>query len=63
MPSVAGVIWAVAVWDGEKSPICQVAKAVNERKVRKKRGFLCVDFMFFLLVDDISYTLIIAKAH
>ncbi len=48
MPSVAGVIWAVAVWDGAKSPISHIAKAVNERKVRKKRGFLCVDFMVFL---------------
>ena len=48
MPSVAGVIWAVAIWDGAKSPISQIVKAVNERKVRKKRGFLCVDFMIFL---------------
>jgi len=48
VPSAAGVIWAVAVWDGVKSPISQVAKAVNERKVRKKRVFLCVDFMVFL---------------
>ena len=47
MPSVAGVIWAVAVWDGVKSPISQIAKAVNERKVRKKHGFLSVDFMVF----------------
>lgn len=49
MPSVAGVIWAVAVWDGGKSPISHIVKAVNERKVRKKRGFLCVDFMVFLI--------------
>lgn len=62
MPSVAGVIWAVAVWDGAKSPISHIVKAVNERNARKKRGFLCVDFMV-LLVDDISYTLIIAKVR
>ena len=49
MPSVAGVIWAVAIWDGAKSPISHIAKAVNERKLRKKRGFLCVDFMVFLI--------------
>ena len=48
MPSVAGVIWAVAVWDGAKIPNSHIAKAVNERKVRKKRGFLCVDFIVFL---------------
>ena len=62
MPSVAGVIWAVAVWDGAESPNSHIVKAVKERKVRKKRGFLCVDFMV-LLVDDIDFTLIIAKAH
>ena len=49
MPSVAGVIWAVAVWDAAKSPNSHIVKAVNERKVRKKRGFLCVDFMVFLI--------------
>ena len=48
MPSAAGVIWAVAVWDGMKSAISQVAKAVNESNVRKKRFFLSVDFMVFV---------------
>ena len=48
MPSVAGVIWAVAVWDAGKSPNSHIAKAVNERKVRKERVFLWVDFMVFL---------------
>jgi len=49
VPSVAGVIWAVAVWDAGKSPNSHIAKAVNERKVRKKRFFLCVDFMVVLI--------------
>jgi len=49
VPSVAGVIWAVAIWDAGKSPSSHIAKAVNEKKVRKKRGFLCVDFMVFLV--------------
>lgn len=62
MPSVAGVIWAVAIWDGAKSPISHIVKAVKERNVKKKRGFLCVDFMV-LLVDDIDFTLIIAKVR
>jgi len=48
VPSVAGVIWAVAVWDAAKSPISHIAKPIKERNVRKKRGFLCVDFMIFL---------------
>lgn len=48
MPSAAGVIWAVAVWDGMKSPISQVAKVVNESNVRRKRGFLSVNFMVFV---------------
>ena len=52
MPSVAGVIWAVAVWDAGKSPISHIVKAVNERKVRTKRGFLCVDFMIFFIYYD-----------
>ena len=52
MPSMAGVIWAVAIWDGLKIPISQIAEAVNEMKVRKKQGFLYIDFIFFL-VDDI----------
>ena len=42
------MIWAVAVWDGMKSAISQVAKAVNESNVRKKRFFLSVDFMVFV---------------
>ena len=48
MPSVAGVIWAVAVWDAGKSPISHIVKAVNESNVRKKRFFLSVDFMVFV---------------
>ena len=45
---MAGVIWAMAVWDGVKIPASQVAKVVNESKVRKKRVFLSVDFMVFV---------------
>ena len=44
MLSVAGVIWAVAIWNGVKSPISQIAKV---RKVRKKCVFLYIDFMVF----------------
>ena len=42
MPSAA-----VAIWDGVKIPISQIAKVVNERKVRKKHGFLYIDFIVF----------------
>ena len=42
------MIWAVAIWDGMKSPVSQVAKAVNESNARKKRGFLSVDFIVFV---------------
>jgi len=48
VPSAAGVIWAVAVWDGVKSPISQVAKAVKERSVRRNIFFVSADFMIFV---------------
>lgn len=48
MLSVAGVIWAVAIWNGVKSPSSHIAKVVNERNVKKKRSFLFVDCMVFV---------------
>lgn len=48
MPSVAGVIWAVAIWDGVKSPVSQVAKALKERSVRRNIFFVSADFMAFV---------------
>ena len=58
MPSAAGVIWAVAVWDGVKRPISQVAKAVNESNVRRNIFFVSVDFMVFSI-----YVMIINSSY
>jgi hypothetical protein len=48
VPSVAGVIWAVAVWDEAKSPISQVSNAVNESNARINIFFVSVDFIAFI---------------
>jgi hypothetical protein len=49
VPSAAGVIWAVAVWDGVKSPISEVAKLVKERNVRKNIFFVSANFIIFVI--------------
>ena len=50
MPSAAGMIWAVAIWDGVKSPVSQVAKAVKERNVRRNIFFVSADFIVFVII-------------